>query len=318
MTQSFGITVTNQTVSSLLAAEAWMPPKAVTLLSSGTAQELVRGTVLGQVLRAVGTAAYTRAGTSNGVIGSITMGKKTKVGNYVLTCIAASNVPAAAAASAALTGNIGNGAVTAAPAASAAAKVGRHLFICKSEAAGLGTFIHLDPDGVYIGLATVATEYVGGGLTLTIADGSEDWDVGDAFTVTVAAAGTGGAFRVIDPEGCRLPDAAIGTAYTNAQINFTIADGTTDWDVGDVITVPITVGSEKYAGMNPDAVDGTEVSAAILAEDIDVPASGDEKANVYLCGYFLKADFAWTHSGITTAEKNQAYRELASAGIFAR
>jgi len=76
--------------------------------------------------------------------------------------------------------------------------------------------------------------------------------------------------------------------------------------------------SGKYTGFNPDGTDGSETAAAILAGDISVPASGDEKSAAYVHGEFLKTGLVWTHSGITDGEKLAAYASLKTAGIYTK
>jgi hypothetical protein len=92
----------------------------------------------------------------------------------------------AAATGAAVAGNTGDGTITAAPTVGAAAKPGVYRLTCIEPATNAGKFSVEDPDGVLIGVATVAVEFTAH-LTFTIADGGTDFAAGDAFTITVAA-----------------------------------------------------------------------------------------------------------------------------------
>jgi hypothetical protein len=78
----------------------------------------------------------------------------------------------------------GDGTITAA--ASATALAGVWVATCVAEASNAGTFHLVDPAGVDQGNVTVAVEAEVGGLTLTIADGANDWDEGDLVLITVA------------------------------------------------------------------------------------------------------------------------------------
>lgn len=61
--------------------------------------------------------------------------------------------------------------------------------------------------------------------------------VDETWTLTcTAAALDGGTFSVVGSVTGALADATVGVAYSTAQVNFTITDGTTDWAVGDTIT----------------------------------------------------------------------------------
>ncbi|MBI4902412.1 MAG: head decoration protein [Acidobacteria bacterium] len=90
------------------------------------------------------------------------------------------------ATGAAVAGNTGNGTITAAPTVGAAAKPGVYRLVCIEPATDAGKFSVEDPDGVLIGIATVAVQFTTH-LTFTIADGSTDFASGDSFTITVAA-----------------------------------------------------------------------------------------------------------------------------------
>lgn len=96
-------------------------------------------------------------------------------GNIAMTGVGAAGVPAPAAAT-----------ITAAPAIVAPAKLG--VYNIRAIVGGAGTASKwevTDPDGNLIGIATGTTEFVGGGLTFTIADPGVDPAVGDAFIITV-------------------------------------------------------------------------------------------------------------------------------------
>jgi phage tail sheath gpL-like len=65
---------------------------------------------------------------------------------------------------------------------------GVYTLVCTAEASSAGTFSVTDPDGTALPNLTVASAYDSGtGLTFTLADGAEDFDEGDTFTITVPA-----------------------------------------------------------------------------------------------------------------------------------
>lgn len=90
-----------------------------------------------------------------------------------------------AATPAAVAGNTGSSGTISA-AVVGAAKAGVYHIVCIEPASNAGKFTVEDPDGITVGVATVAVEFVGGGLTFTITDAT-DFVSGDAFTITVAA-----------------------------------------------------------------------------------------------------------------------------------
>jgi hypothetical protein len=143
------------TTNASFASAAFTPDRLIArnpdLLSSFKAillsgQNLARGTVLGRVAGAVGSAVAAGAGSSgantgNGVFGAVTLGASAKEGTY------------------------------------------RIVFV--EPTTDLGKFIVEDPDGVIVGEGTVGTAFAGP-INFTIADGSADFISGDGFTVAVA------------------------------------------------------------------------------------------------------------------------------------
>jgi len=103
------------------------------------------------------------------VVGRVTLGAAT---------------PAAFAGNASNTGTIGSVSV------GLGAKPGVYTLVCIEPATNAGRFTVEDPDGILIGVATVAVAFSAGGLGFTIADGATDFVSGEGFTITVAA-GTG-------------------------------------------------------------------------------------------------------------------------------
>lgn len=96
------------------------------------------------------------------------------------------------------------------------------------------------------------------------------------YTITCVGLDTdGGVFSVKGPDGEALPAAAVTTAYTSDQLNFTINDGGTDFAVGDVFTVAVAVGGLQYRAISPAAVDGAAKAAGLSFATYDASASGD-------------------------------------------
>jgi hypothetical protein len=90
------------------------------------------------------------------------------------------------------------------------------------------------------------------------------------YTLTcIAAATNSGTFEVKDPDGQALGRATVAVAYTSSQINFTIADGATDFIVGDKFTIAVTAGSGKYKAITSGAKDGSQIAAGILLNAVD-------------------------------------------------
>lgn len=81
-------------------------------------------------------------------------------------------------------GNTGDGTMGAITVGSTA-KRGNYILTITSEASDAGGFKVTGPDGELVGTGTVAAAFSGGGLSFTLADGAEDFDIGDTFVITV-------------------------------------------------------------------------------------------------------------------------------------
>lgn len=115
-----------------------------------------------------------------------------------------------------------------------------------------------------------------------------------------------GQFLVERPDGTIAGKATVAVAY-NGEINFTIADGGTDYVAGDSFTVTVTEGTVKYKKSASAATDGSQVPCAILSEDCDV-TSADKLCAVYLTGDFNPAalTFGTGHDATTVAAAFEA------------
>ena len=320
------------------------------------------------------TAAAGGSNTGNGVMGAVTEGADIEVGVYELECtstgpgVAAAGTGAADANSHSGTGNTGNGTITGSPATGASAVVGTYRAVCIGLDANLGEFEVTDPNGVVLGTALVGTEFsVGGHVTFTIADGATDFDEGDAFTIVVAAANSGtfsvltpggypladltvavayssnhfsvtladgatdfivgdtftitvagtnsGTFSVTAPDGTPLGDLTVAVAYSNTHFGITIADGATDFIVGDTFT--ITIAEDDWVAVVFAGTDGSQIARGISYDNYD--ASAADKAGVVICrDAEVNADELTWPSGATAAQKAQAGRELEARGILQR
>ena len=111
-------------------------------------------------------------------------------GQTLLRGTALTKVPTLAAGDAVAGGsNVGDGTVGTITITSVA-ELGTYTLTCTAEAANAGTFSVLTPSGYYLADATVAVAYTSGQIGFTIADGAEDFDIGDVFTIEVTETGS--------------------------------------------------------------------------------------------------------------------------------
>jgi hypothetical protein len=84
-------------------------------------------------------------------------------------------------------GNTGDGAISGYALAGGGAQVGTYVATCVLAAANGGSFDVVDPSGNSIGTLVVGVTFVGGGITVAVADGAADFIVGDSIDMTVTA-----------------------------------------------------------------------------------------------------------------------------------
>ncbi len=200
----------------------------------------------------VDVSSATKAGGNTGggtlTLASPAFGAEVRDGVYRVRCIGGGFAGTGEAGD-----NTGNGTIGSITAAGEDVMAGVYTATCFAEAENGGTFVVADPDGNTIGLATPGNAFVSDHIGFTIADGSEDFDVGDTFEITVVAAvpTAGGVFSVVGPDNTVLPNATVGVAYTGNHVKFTIADGAPDFAIGDGfdLTVDITNGEAEANGV---------------------------------------------------------------------
>lgn len=120
----------------------------------------------------------------------------------------------------------------------------------------------------------------------------------------ITAAANGGTFRVFNPENAAIGDVAVGATF-DQDIKFVIADGATDFVVGDGFDVTIT-GTQKFVKAVRTAQDGSQFPCAIACEDTDA-TSEDVTGPAYVSGEFAMQGLVWDASYSTDAHKLAAF-----------
>lgn len=155
----------------------------------------------------------------------------------------------------------------------------------------------------------------GNGTCGSVAAGAKT-KVGTYTLTCITAAANAGTFSVKDPDGNLLPNATVAVAYANPQLNFTLADGSTDFIVGDNFTVAVAEGSEKVVAFDPAAINGSEDAAGFLISAVD--ATSADKLGVIVERDALVAmdNLVWP-VGISAPDKAAAIVQLEALGIKA-
>ncbi|TIQ18900.1 MAG: head decoration protein [Mesorhizobium sp.] len=137
--------------------------------------------------------------------------------------------------------------------------------------------------------------------------------------VCTATAANGGTFDVTDPTGRSIGKATVGVAF-NKEVKFTIADGATDFVVGDRFAVTVAVDAEdfQYVAYNPAGADGSEVAVAIAIYGVVTPADATAAIAIIARDAEVNGHQIEWPAGITAAAKADAVQALEARGIIIR
>jgi hypothetical protein len=234
--------------------------------------------------------------------------------------------------------------------------VGSYVVKCTAIASNSGTFSVTSPSGVVLGSATVGTAFVSDEIRFLISDGGTDFAQNDTFTVVVTAGGTpvavgtgigamsaisagqkaengtyiikaitagsnAATFSVTSPSGNNVgTTAALGTAFASSHVNFNIADGTTDFIVGDYFNILIAAGISTGAqavAWKSDAVDGSQNVSGVLLEAVNATSAVKTGAVLARYGEVNASELVW-RSGYNNGQKASGISGLKALGIVAR
>lgn len=137
------------------------------------------------------------------------------------------------------------------------------------------------------------------------------------------AASNAGDFEVIDPQGDVLGLGTVAVAFNTAGLAFTLADGGTDFVVGDGFDITVATGSQKFVELDVAATDGSQHAAGVLYDNVDA-TGGDTDAVVIVRGAEIKLAASATDlgasypTGLTDPQKATVVAELTALGILVR
>ena len=170
-----------------------------------------------------------------------------------------------------------------------------------------------------VGAAAALGTNVGNGTVGSLSAGNAA-QRGTYRLVCTEPATNAGTFEVIDPAGRIIGDATVAVAFTG-EINFTIADGATDFASGDAFTIAVTGGTYKYREYNPANTDGTQNpdGLAVLCDNVDAATVAADTKGVGMVrqAAVRSVDLTW-FSGATTAQKETATDAMAKNGLLVR
>lgn len=139
-----------------------------------------------------------------------------------------------------------------------------------------------------------------------------------AYTLTVIEpAVDGGTFTLEAPNGQDLDSGAIGVAYSDGGLAFTLADGAADFVAGDTLVITVTQTGETYAEYNPAGTDGSENVAGLLYDNCDATAGELDAVACTSDTRFNATEITWK-TGMTVGDIAVGTLALSKLGIKAR
>lgn len=182
--------------------------------------------------------------------------------------------------------------------------------------------------GTVLGAAGSGTQTVGvAAYSGNVGNGSIGAPTADAavppgvYKVTLFAAGATAAFTVYKPDGTVDGHGAVGSAY-NGSVNFTLADGGTDFVAGDGFNITVSYAATRYYMHDPEGTDGRQYAAGVLFDAVTTAADETAKAvAIVRNAEIIAARLRWDDH--TTDEKTAALAQLAAftgdrGGLIAR
>jgi hypothetical protein len=127
----------------------------------------------------------------------------------------------------------------------------------------------------------------------------------DVYTLRIVkAVSNAGDFTITNSHGVIVSTGSVAVAHVGAGMSFTLADGSTDFIVGDTIAITVA-GTTKYKWVEAaDVATLNDEVAMLMTADADIPSmtAGDNT-----CAVLIKGD-----AGIVGA--NLTYKDTLSAG----
>ena len=266
--------------------EEWLSREAVTI---DVGENLAAGSVLGKITRAANAAVVTGSiATTVLTVTAVTSGELA-----VGQTISGSGVTAGTTITALGTGTGGIGTYT----VSASQTASSTSITATSAKATAGT----NTGNGVMGAITVSNAAKPGNYLLKIIKAGTN--VGD--------------FQVTDPTGVVVGIGTVAAAFTGGGLSFTLADGATDFVVGDSFTINVAAGSGRYALHDTLGADGREIASVILFDAVDASLANKPGVAIARNAQINGDEITWK-TGISAGDKAAGIAALAVNGIIVR
>lgn len=136
------------------------------------------------------------------------------------------------------------------------------------------------------------------------------------YRLTITSAGATGSFIVTDPDGVVVGTGAVGTAFSEGGLAFTVTDAGADPALGDAYTLAVS-GTVKYKIAVETATDGSKVVSALVLDNYAVSATTNTSVLVLVRGpaQVGKAAIVLDATYDDATKKAAVYASLEALGI---
>lgn len=145
------------------------------------------------------------------------------------------------------------------------------------------------------GAATAGADNTGNGTmgAITVTAGAK----AGVYTLEITgAASNAGAFRVTDPDGVFVNDGDVAAAFSSGGLAFTLADGATDFVVGDTFAIAVTyTANAAFLGL------------AVLNPAVPPNASTPDAYPQYFTGAFMTQGQMYVTAGASVVDGGDVY-----------
>jgi len=140
--------------------------------------------------------------------------------------------------------------------------------------------------------------------------------IGTYVATCIEAVTNSGIFNVVDPDGILIGQFTVAvsdsTTFTGGGITFNVADGTTDFIVGDLFNFPVTAGTGYGVALDTTNTDGSNKWAGVALEEVTTGAAETQKIAMAISGDFHSQGLTFGGSTVYTdviddAKENNCY-----------
>lgn len=169
--------------------------------------------------------------------------------------------------------------------------------------------------------SVVAGANTGNGVATLASPATSQGAVNGNYLLTCTAiAANAGTFSVQTPDGREIGPLTVGVAF-NKEIKLTIADGSTDFAVGDSFNVTVGIenpGDLTYGALNPSGTDGSQKVAGIAIYPVVNDGTTTTKIAAIVRGAEVNGKCLEWPVGITAPQKAEAIEQLRKQMITVR